>query len=158
MDTVLIDTHFWPVDKIILAFLAATSAILIGWWKIIPEAPILLAIHAAAVALLLVEIKRPNPTSWIFRNWYPLPYVGACYKEMAILIPPVRHGDSDRWLANLDFRIWGDNPTVWLERLQSPVLTEFLQVVYTLFVPAVLLVAFLIWRKGKYAEFQYYAF
>ena len=158
MDKVLIDTHFWPVDKIILAFLAATTAILLGWWKAIPEAPLLLAIHVAAVTLLLVEIKPPNPTSWIFRHWYPLPYVGSCYKEMAILIPPVRHGDSDRWLANLDFRIWGANPTVWLERIQSPVLTEFLQVVYTLFVPAVLLVAFLIWRKGKTEEFQYYAF
>jgi membrane-associated phospholipid phosphatase len=77
---------------------------------------------------------------------------------MAILIPPVRHSDSDRWLANLDFGIWGANPTVWLERLQAPVLTEFLQVVYTLFVPAVLLVAYLIWRKGRPAEFQYYAF
>jgi membrane-associated phospholipid phosphatase len=158
MDTVLTDTRFWPVDKIILAFLAATTAILIGWWNVIPEAPVLLAAHVAAVALLLIEIRRPNPTSWIFRNWYPLPYVASCYKEMAILIPPVRHGDSDRWLANLDFRLWGDNPTVWLERLQSPVLTEFLQVVYTLFVPAVLLVAFLIWRKGKAEEFQFYAF
>jgi len=77
---------------------------------------------------------------------------------MAILIPPVRHGDSDLWLANLDFRIWGANPTVWLERLQSPIFTEFLQLVYTLFVPAVLVVAYLIWRKGKFAEFQYYAF
>ncbi|MGP8248215.1 MAG: phosphatase PAP2 family protein [Bryobacteraceae bacterium] len=158
MATVLTDTHFWPVDKIILAYLAATSALVIGWWKTIPDAPLLLAIHAGAVLLLLLEIKCPNPTSWVFRNWYPLPYVASCYKEMAILIPPVRHTDSDRWLANLDFRIWGDNPTVWLERLQSPILTEFLQVVYTLFVPAVLLVAFLIWRKGKYAEFQYYAF
>ena len=29
---------------------------------------------------------------------------------------------------------------------------------YTLFVPAVLLVAFLLWRKRRYGEFQYYAF
>jgi membrane-associated phospholipid phosphatase len=158
MATVLTDTHFWPVDKMILAFLAAATAVLIGWWKAIPEAPLLLTIHLAAVALLLVEVKRPNPTSWIFRNWYPLPYVGSCYKEMAILIPPVRHPDSDRWLANLDYRIWGANPTVWLERIHYPFLTEFLQVVYTLFVPCVLLVALLIWRKGKAEEFQYYAF
>ncbi|MGA2145902.1 MAG: phosphatase PAP2 family protein [Bryobacteraceae bacterium] len=158
MATVLTDTHFWPVDKVVLAYMAATSVLVIGWWKSIPEAPLLLAIHAAAAVLLLVEIKRPNRTSWVFRNWYPLPYVASCYKEMAILIPPVRHGDSDLWLANLDFRIWGANPTVWLERLQSPIFTEFLQLVYTLFVPAVLVVAYLIWRKGKFAEFQYYAF
>jgi membrane-associated phospholipid phosphatase len=31
-------------------------------------------------------------------------------------------------------------------------------VIYTLFVPAVLLVAVLLWRKRQYADFQYYAF
>jgi membrane-associated phospholipid phosphatase len=70
----------------------------------------------------------------------------------------VRHSDADRWLADLDLRIWRDNPTVWLERVSSPALTEFLQVVYTLFVPAVLFVAFLLWKRGQFGEFQYYAF
>ena len=90
-------------------------------------------------------------------------YVGYFYKEMALLIPAVQASDihrhySDRWLANLDFRIWHANPCVWLERIQTPALTEFEQLVYTLFVPAVILVALLLWHKGRYKEFQYYAF
>ena len=52
----------------------------------------------------------------------------------------MRHTDADQWLANLDFRIWHVNPTVWLERIQTPLLTEFVQTAYTLFIPAVLLV------------------
>lgn len=47
---------------------------------------------------------------------------------------------------------------MWLERIQTPALTEFLQLVYTLFVPAVLLVAFLLWKRRYYTEFRYYAF
>ena len=39
-----------------------------------------------------------------------------------------------------------------------PRLTEFLQIVYTLFIPAVLFVACVLWRKGRIGEFQYYAF
>ena len=39
-----------------------------------------------------------------------------------------------------------------------PLLTEFLQVVYTLFVPAVLCIAWVLWRSGSTREFQYYAF
>jgi len=39
---------------------------------------------------------------------------------MALLIPAVRHTDADQWLANLDFRIWHVNPTVWLERIRPP--------------------------------------
>lgn len=42
--------------------------------------------------------------------------------------------------------------------LQSAGLTEFLQWIYTLFVPAVLLICFLLWRKRRYADFQYYGF
>jgi membrane-associated phospholipid phosphatase len=45
-----------------------------------------------------------------------------------------------------------------LERIQFPALTEFFQIAYTLFIPAVLLVALLLWLKGDYFGFRYYAF
>jgi len=151
-------TRFWAVDKLIIAYYAFTTVLLVGWFSQVAEAPWLLAWHAAGIGMLIFQVKRPNRTTRIFRYWYPLPYVAACYKEMALLIPPVRHTDADRWLANLDFRLWGVHPTVWLERIQSPGLTEFLQIVYTLFVPAVLLVAVLLWQQRRYREFQYYAF
>ena len=151
-------TRFWAVDKAILAYLAGSVALLLGWWSKLPDAPSLLAANVLGGALIVYQVKRPNPTTCLFRNWYALPYVASCYKEMAIFIPVVRHTDSDEWLADLDFRIWHANPTVWLERIQSPAFTEFLQVVYTLFVPAVLLVAYLLWRKRSYGEFKYYAF
>jgi membrane-associated phospholipid phosphatase len=77
---------------------------------------------------------------------------------MALFIPAIRRTDADQWLADLDYRIWHAHPTVWLERIQSPALTEFLQVGYTLFVPAVLIVAAILWRQRKFGEFQYYAF
>ncbi len=153
-----VDRQFWAVDKIILGYLLFTSVLLAGWWNAIPGAAALAAAHVGAVALLLMEIKMPNPTSWYFRCWYPLPYVGACYKEMAVLVPAIRHHDADGWLAGVDFRFWGAHPTIWLERIYSPLLTEYLQLVYTLFVPAVLLVAFILWHQRRYPEFQYFAF
>ncbi len=42
--------------------------------------------------------------------------------------------------------------------MHTPVLTEFLQIVYTLFVPAVLYIALVLWRRRRIADFQYYAF
>ena len=151
-------TAFWAVDKVILTYFSGAGLLILAWWHQLPDAPALLAANLLAMALALYEIKVPNRTSWIFRNWYPLPYVASCYKEMALFIPAVRKTDADRWLADLDYRIWGANPTVWLERIHTPAFTEFLQLVYTLFVPAVLLVAWLLWKKGLYREFQLYAF
>src|SRR5207249_865570 len=89
-------------------------------------------------------------------------------KEMATLIPAVWQSSAghssaglssaDRWLAALDYRLWRTNPTVWIERFHTPALTELLQVVYSLFIPAVLLVAILLWRERRYGDFQYYGF
>jgi len=151
-------TSLWPVDKVILAYTLFTTVLIFGWWRSLPDAWQLLFWHIAGASLLFVEVRFPNPTSWFFRSWYPLPTVAYYYREMAVLIPGIWHTDADRWLADLDFGFWHANPTVWLERVHTPVLTEFLQLVYTLFVPAVLLVAFLLWKRRKFAEFQYYAF
>jgi len=157
------DTRFWPVDKVILGYFLLTTVFLLGWWDTLPQAPGLLLWHVLGSALIVYQVKRPNLTTWIFRNWYPLPYVGYFYKEMALLIPAVRASDiavkaSDNLLAHLDFSFWRANPSVWLERVQSPPLTEYEQLIYTLFIPAVLLVAALLWKKGNFERFQYYAF
>ena len=153
-----VGNRLWAVDKILLAYIVFTTILILAWWNSVPGAAWRTALHLIAGAVLILEVKRPNPTSWIFRNWYPLPYVAYSYKEMALLVPAVRRSDRDQWLANLDFRIWHANPTVWLERIQTPFLTELFQIVYTLFVPAVLLAAALLWRKRRYTQFRYYAF
>jgi len=149
------NTELWAVDKIVLLYFSVSFIPIVGWWDRIPDAWFYFTWHAVGIALLLFQIKRPNPTSWVFRNWYPVFYVATCYKEMALFIPAIRRSDADRWLAELDFRIWQAHPTVWLERIASPALTEFLQIVYTLFLPATLFVAWRLWRKRAYAEFQY---
>jgi len=150
--------RLWAVDKLILTYLAFTGLLIAFFGNRLPNSKELLALHLAGAALIVLAARRKGRASWIFRHWYPLPYVASLYKEMAILIPAVRHTSADQWLARLDFRIWGANPTVWLERIQSRPLTEFLQLVYTLFVPVVLLIAWLIWKRGRYVEFRYYAF
>jgi membrane-associated phospholipid phosphatase len=150
--------RLWPVDKLILTYFGFVVILILIWSRSLPSAPVLVAFHLIGAALVVWEIRFPNPTSWFFRNWYPVVYVSFCFREMDVLVPVVRHTSLDQWLADVDYAFWHVNPTVWLERIQSRGLTEYLQIVYTLFVPAVLWVAFLLWRRRKYAEFQYYAF
>ncbi len=153
-----LDRHLWPVDKVVLGYYACSVVFILFIWRRLPEAPWLLAGHALLAAILLFQIRVPNPTSFVFRNWYPILYVTFCYREMALFIHAVRHSDSDRWLADLDFRIWHANPCIWLERIYNPILTEYLQDVYTLFVPAVILVGLVLWLRSRWEEFQYYTF
>src|SRR5215831_5872917 len=99
------DTRFWAVDKVILGYFSFAVAIILGWWGNIPDAPALLAANLIGGGLVIYQVKRPNATTWVFRHWYPLPWVGACYKEMALFIPAVRKTDADQALARLDYRI-----------------------------------------------------
>jgi membrane-associated phospholipid phosphatase len=152
------ETRFWPIDWLVLGYFAFMAFMLAAWWHKIPDAAPLLAWHIAGSALIVFEVKRPNPTSWVFRNWYPLIYVSSCYKEMANFVPLARGVAFDAQLAALDQRIWGVQPTVWLWRIASPGLTELLQWIYTFFIPSVLFVAFVFWTRKRYRDFQYYAF
>jgi len=152
---------WWPQDRLIFSYLLLTGLLIGAFWRQIPGAGWLLGLHAAAAWLLAAAARAETSEGsliWFFRHWYPLLYVSLCYREMGLLIPAVRHGDLDAALARLDFTWWGVHPTVWLERLQTPVLTEIMQIIYTLFLPMILLVAVLWWRRRRWGEFRYYAF
>lgn len=149
---------FWAVDRLILPYFAFSTVLLALAWNSLPSAPALLFWQVLGTALVVWQAKRPTRWARVFRHWYPLPYVAFCYREMAVLIPALGRPDADGWLARLDFRVWQAHPTVWLERISHPALTEFLQVVYTLFIPAVLLVPCLLWLRRRYADFRFCAF
>lgn len=149
----------WPVDKVILAYLTLTSLLIIAFFPRLPEAWWLLLLKAVGAALIFIAARRTSSLPvWFWRHWYPLLYVAASYKEMNILIPGIRRSSADAALARIDLAVLGVNPTVWIERLHLPVLTEYLQIVYSLFIPALLLVALVLWRRRRMGEFRRYAF
>ena len=149
----------WPVDKVILTYLAITSLLIIVFISRLPQAWWLLSLKALGAILIIVVVRKLDSVpGWYFRHWYPLLYVAASYKEMNILIPGIRRGTADAALARIDYAVLHVHPTVWIERLHHPLLTEYLQIVYSFFIPALLLVALIIWRRRRMDEFRHYAF
>ena len=144
--------RLWPVDRLMIIYLVAISTLVALFARSIEHSGVILAAHALGVILILA-----CRNVW-FRHWYPLLYVALCYREMSIVIASIRTTNADRALAAWDHAIWRAHPTVWLERIQTPLLTELLQLAYSLFVPAVLLVAVILWRQNRLAEFRSYAF
>lgn len=149
----------WPVDKVVLTYLAVTSLFIIVFITRVPEASWLLPLKAAGAALIIIASRRTSSLLvWYYRHWYPLLYVAASYKEMNILIPSIRRSTADAALARIDFAVLGVNPTVWIERLHWPLLTEYLQIIYAFFIPALLVVALILWRRRRMDDFRRYAF
>jgi membrane-associated phospholipid phosphatase len=152
-------TGLWPADKVVLAYFSITSLIIIAFISRLPQAWWLLSLKAIGITLIIIVARsRQSLAIWYYRHWYPLLYVAASYKEMNILIPAVRRGTADATLARIDFALLHVNPTVWIERLHVNVLTEYLQIIYAFFIPALMLVAWIIWRRRRPEEFRHYAF
>jgi len=148
----------WPVDWLLLSYLLFISLLIAGFRQRIADAGVLLMVHALAGLLIAAYAFLPQlPGAFYFRHIYPLPYVFACYRLMSVLIRSIREERFDALLADWDRSFWHADPTVWLERLQTPALTEGLQIVYALFVPVVLAVAVILWVQ-KREDFRSYAF
>jgi len=141
-----------------LPYLLAIGVVVAASSHKFEHAGFLLLGHVAAGLLIVAYAFLPRlPGVYLFRHLYPIPYVYACYRVMSLLIGSLREGRSDAMLAAWDFALWHVHPTVWLERVQSPLLTEFMQIVYALFVPAVLTVAAILWFRQR-EDFRSYAF
>ena len=154
-----------PADKVAIAYLALIIFLIIVFNHRIPWSWLLCAGHAAVIALIVLIARflpvasRPGrPVGAVIRGWYPVLLIPITYKELSYLIPLIRPRDFDVTLAAIDHRMFGVDPTVWLERLTFPGLTEVLQLTYSTyyFLPAIL--GFVLWRKGQDEEFHFWVF
>ena len=117
---------------------------------------------ALLIAMIVVGIAEAFPRSSLLalvRNWLPLPTVLFGYRMSLFLVNCERnHGflpDRDAVLIGIDRLIFGCDPTVWLERISSPWLTEILQIAYAAnyFLPLALVL--LLYVKRRRIPFQF---
>jgi membrane-associated phospholipid phosphatase len=154
------ESGLWAADRVMISYLAAMGLLVLVFWDRNPGALGMLAWHAVGIAVLVAVARMPAslPAVHWFRRLYPVPYVAACYREMSVLIPSIRGTDFDAAMARIDLQLFGANPAVWFARIQTPWLTEVLQLAYALFLPAVLVGFVLLWKQRQWADLRYYMF
>ena len=86
---------------------------------------------------------------WHFwRHWYPHLFFILCFEEMGKLVHLVDPGWKDAKLMAFDRWLTGVNPSLWLEHLVHPALTEFMQFAYfTYFVYLLILGGILYYQR-----------
>lgn len=142
------------VDAVFLGYLGLVSGLILFRQSAIPQASLLLAIHFGVGACLLAlaratraaTVERALQTRVIF-GYAAIP---ALFFSLSGLVPHANPFHAERILKRLDDLLFmGQNPSVLLDRLASPALTEYLQVVYSSYyvLPVVLFVA--LFRAGE---------
>ena len=134
-------------------------------WK---EGPVYLS-AAAAITVVLVRftsdaraiVTRPgarrefaSASSRILRDWGPLFLVAIVFENLETYTALIRKAPIDDALYRLDLAIFGTEPTVWLSRLNIPILTDWFALAYGLYLITPLVLAGFLLARGRRDDFR----
>jgi membrane-associated phospholipid phosphatase len=155
-----------PTDKIVIAYLSVITGLILIFSRRVDLWIWLCGLHASLIAAVILIARWPRKSgdlsqsrlSFFFRSWYIVGMIPIAYKELTYLIPRIHPHDLDSALAAIDYRIFITHPTVWLERLTSPALTEILQLVYSTYYFLPVILGTVLWCKGWFDKFNFWLF
>ena len=88
----------------------------------------------------------------IIAAFFPLVPVLGIYDSLRF-IPELNPGDRDDLLISIDRAILGGDPSLWLERISTPWLTDLLQVAYLVYyILPIVLLGILYGRESRFAK------
>jgi hypothetical protein len=130
-------------DKVNIAFFSFLLILNIIFSSVIPFWYLLVLLNIALICFIIYavpvyekncELNQSTEDSFsfikLFRYWYGVVFILVCFKEVYLLIHFISPADFDKLLIQLDYRIFGLNPTQWIYKYNNPLLTEFLQIIY----------------------------
>ncbi len=110
--------------------------------------------HVVAIGALIVIARSSSPVAEFIHHWYLLLYVPFCYKHVPYLVSALHLRAADNTLAHWDLAMWKVDPVFWLGSIQGRFVVEFLQAIYTMFIPALLVLALVLWIRRPREEFR----
>jgi membrane-associated phospholipid phosphatase len=87
-----------------------------------------------------------------YLDFYPLIFMFTVFESFFMILPYFNPHDYDRVLSQMDFRMFGVYPTVWIERWIRPWLTDLLYLVYFIYYPFPLFILIWLYKKHKFTE------
>jgi membrane-associated phospholipid phosphatase len=129
--------HDVQLPEVVWAFAMAVwlVLILVAWLGCgMPQGPKYLAVNlsagAAILALRPAMLRAPGGVLRVLRWWYPVLFYGVMFMETGPMVPAIHPHDFDAELGAIDRFLFGVNPTVWLQKVHHPLLSEYLQLCY----------------------------
>jgi membrane-associated phospholipid phosphatase len=151
---------FRPVDSLGAAFLVSLGAAYLVVGIPFGECAAFLALNALLIAAVrTVAAMRTRPAALqIAYDFYPVPMILLIFKEVHLLIQSLGRPDIDGALIAIDRAMFGVDPTVWIGRFVTPVVTEILQLSYMSYFFLMLLVGIELYRRSDKGPFALMVF
>jgi membrane-associated phospholipid phosphatase len=150
-----------PFDVVSLAFLSFLSVLnlifynRVGEWWILVIGNCAVSVGIVVLAVRYSDRSTKNPLR-IVRDWYPVGVILYVFNSIYYMIYPIRGKDFDDILIQIDYWMFGVNPTEWIAQFSHPVLTELLQIVYASYYFLFLIAGYELYRRKLFREFNYF--
>jgi len=110
------------------------------------------------VAVPLATAERKDKFSFHLRYWYILVVVPLNFMNLKGVIHGINPNNFDPLLIKIDRWICGGvDPTVWMEKIINPWLTEYLQWAYMSYFVIPIIVGVALYKKKRYLAFRFSA-
>ena len=149
-------------DLVVISFCILLSILNIVFYSRVEYWYFNIFLNVVIVLLILLithNIKKGKSPIWKqLHYWYLVPLIFLFFKELYMMVDPIRGVIYDDLLISIDRFIFGTDPTVELYKISNPLLTEILQIVYAtfFFLPVILGIEFIL--RDKIKELDYSAF
>jgi membrane-associated phospholipid phosphatase len=147
-------SRLWPIDKLFIAYAAIMGGLLAFAARHDAFALLLILGHVAAIGALIAIARSSSPVAEFIHHWFLLLYVPFCYKQVPYLVSALHLRAADNTLAHWDLAMWKVDPVFWLSSIQSRFAVEFLQAVYTMFIPGSVALGIVLWFRRPREEFR----
>ena len=123
-----------PADIISILFVSFLLVITLFFYSILPKPKYLISLYTILliVQFILIKIKKNNGIlNFIYNLGFPTVCILLVFDSLEWIVHYVNPKDIDPLLIKLDYLLFGNHPTVMLERFMNPLLTDILQVAYS---------------------------
>lgn len=151
-----------PHDIVVIVFSVFLSVLNLIFCNRIENCATLITLNICVIIFVFTIAnfaeKTRSPIIKNIRIWYVAPMVLLTFKQLYFMIYPIHGKDYDDLLIEIDRLLFGVDPTVWLSRFATPVLTEIIQIAYSSFYFLFIVVGYELYRKGELEKFYFSAF
>jgi membrane-associated phospholipid phosphatase len=123
-----------PADALNFFFLALLTVITVIFRHVVDHAAYLILLYCGlflAQALLIVFRGKGRVMHWAYHLIFPTISILSIFDSLEYLVHAVNPQDIDPLLIRLDYLLFGAHPTVMMEKIMTPLLTDMLQLAYS---------------------------
>lgn len=125
-----------PGDTVTIIFLLFLLGLTLTFYQALPKAPYLISFYSVLLVVQIALIRLNNKgkfLSFFYDLIFPTICILTIFDSLEWLVHYINPVDIDPLLIRLDYMIFGNHPTVMLESIMNPLLTDILQAAYSMY-------------------------